>query len=371
MPEYTVARNVAGSYEFTTSQGVAFSEDPRDEKYSAFLHWLSMQPDPHGLDFDGQPPHDAYFFGDMSQLVEHLKKWQAFLYVSRGATHVRGTVESNQTITFGNNSFLRLPVADLHREDPEFIRPLLNYEERSGLVSKSSQTFVTQDVLDDINRYLSEEPTHPIRRLSSWPIRRTFVYLDVSDFSKAKSGHQALIIRAIISLVQKDVLWARAYGLVERVNRPEAMLCIGDGYIFVFEAPRTGAFFAAYLAQLIERSIAKGDIVEFHFRMGVHVGRVFSFWDPGRDSWNYSGDGINGGNRVISAIGKDADDIVFISAQVRNALLGDTDAVCPEILRHSQNRGRRPDKHGNFWRVYELNHAGLTDYLMPEELAQD
>jgi len=34
--------------------------------------------------------------------------------------------------------------------------------------------------------------------------------------------------------------------------------------------------------------------VDFHFRIGVHVGDVYSFYDPGRKDWNYIGDGING-----------------------------------------------------------------------------
>ncbi len=228
----------------------------------------------------------------------------------------------------------------------------------------------SQGVLEEINAELDRKPTRPIRRLSSWPIVRTFVYIDVSDFSKAKTGQQALIIRAIISLVEQDNLWKRAIGLVSDVTQTEAMLCIGDGYIFVFDDPVKATYFAAYLAQLIESSIALKKVVEFHFRMGVHTGLVFNFWDPGRNFWNYTGDGINGGNRVISAIGKDADDIVFISAQVRKRLIGVRDGISPDILAHTQNRGRRADKHGNFWRVYELNHAGLTDDHMPDELRQ-
>ena len=77
------------------------------------------------------------------------------------------------------------------------------------------------------------------------------------------------------------------------------MLCIGDGYIFVFDDSVSATYFAAFLAQLVESMISNKRIVEFHFRMGVHVGKVFGFYDIGRDGWNYVGDGINGGNRVL------------------------------------------------------------------------
>jgi hypothetical protein len=94
----------------------------------------------------------------------------------------------------------------------------------------------------------------------------------------------------------------------------------------------------------------------------VHYGPVYSFWDPGRKDWNDIGDGINGGQRVLAAVGKETDDVVFISGEVRQQLtaMDRGDSPYPQILAALHNRGRKADKHGNPWRVYEVNHTGLT-----------
>jgi hypothetical protein len=68
----------------------------------------------------------------------------------------------------------------------------------------------------------------------------------------------------------------------------EAKLCIGDGYIFVFQDALNAVQFAGQLARLIEVMGAKRLLpVEFHFRMGIHTGEVYCFWDSGRNGWNY------------------------------------------------------------------------------------
>lgn len=57
-------------------------------------------------------------------------------------------------------------------------------------------------------------------------------------------------------------------------------MCIGDGYIFVFREAMEATYFAAYLAHLIEVMVANRQLpVNFHFRMGVHVGPVYTFWE--------------------------------------------------------------------------------------------
>jgi class 3 adenylate cyclase len=184
----------------------------------------------------------------------------------------------------------------------------------------------------------------------------------VSDFSKFRAGQQALVINSLVGIVANDELWGN--GLAERCREGiEAMMCIGDGYIFVFKDTEEATYFAAYLACLIEALVARKRVpVNFHFRMGLHVGEAYTFYDPGRKDWNYIGDGINGGQRVLGTIGKEADDVVFVSGQVREALLagwtGDGDTR--RILSNLHNRGRRADKHGKWWRVYEMNHTDLT-----------
>jgi class 3 adenylate cyclase len=144
----------------------------------------------------------------------------------------------------------------------------------------------------------------------------------------------------------------------------EAKLCIGDGYIYAFRKPAVAVFFAALLANAIEREVANRNVPEFHFRMGVHSGEVRFFWDPGRQNYNYVGDAINNAHRVLSAVGKDSDDVVYISADIRQELLGAVDEVSETVLRHLENRGRKKDKHDKPHRVYLLNHMAVAKSLL-------
>ncbi len=122
--------------------------------------------------------------------------------------------------------------------------------------------------------------------------------------------------------------------------------------------------------------------------MGVHVGPVFCFWDWGRGGqqqaatvvetsealerteggdWNYIGEGINGGQRVLAAVGKETDDVLFISGSVKQELTARDDGAmpCRLILTSLLNRGRKADKHNRFWCVYEVNHTALIGAAMP------
>lgn len=221
-----------------------------------------------------------------------------------------------------------------------------------------SEIRIPATILDEFEKDLPNA-SNDFRRLSAWPITRAFVYLDISDFSQVDALHQAVVIDSLISLIQDDHHWMGSQQ--DWREGCESKLCIGDGYIFVFDDAVRATWFAAHLADLIEISVAHSTLpVDFHFRMGVHVGEVYCFWDFGRDDWNYIGDAINGGNRVLSAIGKDTDDVVFVSADVRKSILANRGgAYNRELLKAMDNRGRRKDKHGNPWRVYELNHSDL------------
>jgi hypothetical protein len=73
-------------------------------------------------------------------------------------------------------------------------------EPASGIIGRESYIWVTDRVLNDLNAVLPDE-TQEIRRISSWPIERTFVYVDVSDFSQSKPGQQALIINSLVYIV--------------------------------------------------------------------------------------------------------------------------------------------------------------------------
>ena len=292
-------------------------------------------------------PNHAVICFDERGLVEECKRRGIMLYASKGGF----PLEKYANI---GNAHLR----SLQRTvEATQIGP------GSGLTWGESNVWIPEGLVHVLDEKLADE-TSDIRRVSSLPIQRTFVYIDVSDFSKHPPGQQALIINSLVELVNGPRYWnAPVAGLYELNTKCEAMMCIGDGYIFVFKDPVDGVNFAAYLAYLVEVNVARRGMgreslpVEFHFRMGAHCGKVFTFWDPGRNGWNYIGDGINGGNRVLSAMGKEHDDAVFISGQLKDELLKRKEHTSPQpdIVRALQNRGRHADKHGNPWRVYELN----------------
>jgi len=73
-------------------------------------------------------------------------------------------------------------------------------EPASGIVRGTSGIYTTDGVLDSFYKnFHSEDST--ARRVSSLPIERTFIYLDVSDFSKYRPGQEALIINSLVRLV--------------------------------------------------------------------------------------------------------------------------------------------------------------------------
>jgi hypothetical protein len=193
--------------------------------------------------------------------------------------------------------------------------------------------------------------------------------LDVSDFSKFKSQDQLLIINSIVNIVRDLKLWhlrqeiqdTRANAIWVSRTDLEASLCIGDGYIYVFSNEYFATRFACHLAALIDIAVARGVVpVEFHFRMGVGSGEVRCFYDPGRRDWNYIGEGINTGQRILSAIEKDTDDVLYVSSDVRkaiNALKRHT--PYSELLSNMTNKGRKKDKHGEMRRVYEINFSNV------------
>ena len=230
-----------------------------------------------------------------------------------------------------------------------------------GIVGTESNLWVPEPLDRLLSAELDDEESD-IRRLSNRPIRRAFVFVDISDFSEFRPGQQALMVTALAAIVRRRDFWQGDPSGERALRDVEAMLCVGDGYIFVFRSSMHATYFAAHLASLIEMLVARGLVpVEFHFRMGVHVGEVYCFWDPGRNDWNYIGEGINGGQRVLSVIGRETDDVLFISARVRQDLLASSgeESVARLILANAQNKGRRHDKHGVPWRTYEVNHTNL------------
>ncbi|MFO0813567.1 MAG: hypothetical protein U0796_10130 [Gemmatales bacterium] len=233
----------------------------------------------------------------------------------------------------------------------------------TGLIEHNSNIFIPHFSLNHINDQLAKSED-TFRRITNWPLNRSFVYLDVSDFSSFPAGTQAVVINSIIRIVQHKSLWI---GVNERANW-ESMICIGDGYIFAFKDACDAAFYAAILAYYIEGLIAlkKSQIipVEFHFRIGIHTGPVYSFWDIGKNDWNYIGDGINGGQRVLAAAGKEKDDVIYLSDEVRKQIIQNnfhTGHHLKDMRKTLTNRGRHKDKHDRSWRIYEMNHDEMVN----------
>jgi class 3 adenylate cyclase len=144
----------------------------------------------------------------------------------------------------------------------------------------------------------------------------------------------------------------------------------------VFRNAVWATYFAANLAYMIDIRNSRPEpapFAQFHYRMGLHCGPVRRFWDQTR--WNYIGDGINGGQRVISVIEPTLDDVVFVSETVVNEVrrqslaIGqpgtseeDLQETASDIKPELVNRGRRMDKHQKEWRVYQLNHTEAAEW---------
>ena len=231
--------------------------------------------------------------------------------------------------------------------------------DKQWIAERPTKLFANERLISQLNSQLADEGTE-IRALSNWPIERTFVYIDISDFSKQSMQDQAIAISDLGRLLRSTSF--KAYQVhvgFDSIDSLESSLCIGDGYILVYENPYEACFRACLLASLVEALIADSCIIDMHFRIGVHTGPVCRFWDevPGSiGRWNYLGGGIIGAQRLLDAMGKDQDDVVYVSADARRAarvVPGNGDPV----EKYLTNRGRRRDKQEVAHRVYEANHS--------------
>jgi hypothetical protein len=251
----------------------------------------------------------------------------------------------------------------LQLQGTEAVPSANTYDPSAGIMPIALPLFASEKLLAKLNEALLEEESE-VRKISTWPVEKTFVYFDVSGFSRDhRVGQQAMILNSLIKLI-KDKIWWRQQQIDARADC-ESSLCIGDGYIYVFSKAHLATCFAAYLANLIEHLIAEKKLPEFHFRVSVHKGPVYRFWDVspnGEGKWNYVGKGITDAERVLSAAGKGKDDVVYVSAETREAIMPEFggDSVY-NIARWLQNRGRLMDKHGQYRRIYEVNHTGWME----------
>lgn len=323
-------------------------------EYHRFLEWASRQP------HDGLPKQlrklmpRTVVLASVEATVEFLKENSIVLKVE---DRDGSLIIPRELIMIGHSTneitMVVIPRATAAEEgncDSFAVRGVRFSQERT-------QAMVSRSVLKLLEAELNNESSQ-LRMLSSWPVSRTFVYVDISDFSQSDPAEQLIIINQLGRTVHGDDGWFGP-GDFARASI-ETSICTGDGYVFVFSEPSSAVFFAAYLACRIEQLVASKADVEYHFRIGVHTGPVFRFWEKtwnGPGKWNYTGAGINDARRVLEAIGRDQDDVVFVSSETRAAMIttmqsGDFSGGVKRL----HNRGRRRDKHGGMRRLYELNH---------------
>lgn len=337
------------------SDGAKVPLDTDDPSFCEFLTWHNDQENKiPRFEFKGNSTF--WCVETCETLISHLKRIGVMLFCEPNEDGEIAPVYQEHR-TMGDTRMYQLCITT---DYPVMAAPYFDVR-YFGIYGQPARLWVSRTLLEHIRERMKSE-NDDIRCLAAWPVERAFVYVDISDFSRFEPGEQALVINTLGWLSRLPSDSASGYEL-KAAKDIESILCIGDGYIYCFKSSLHAAYFAARLANHIESHVARKVGIEFHFRMGVHVGDVFRFWDIGRDRWNYVGDGINGGNRILSAIGKDMDDVVFVSNKVRDQLLSlelSDEYPCNYLLSALQNRGRKSDKHGRMWRVYELHHTDIN-----------
>ena len=214
-----------------------------NQDFCDFLTWDCRQPHPIDPSISPPPGQHNFYFSDLTRLVENCRNRGMMIYVRR-EEDIPPTVGFGDVVDYapingpvsGSFSVLREAVED---DDRMF------HHETCGITSRQTNICVSPNLFNAINAGIADEASD-IRRLVSWPIRRVFVYVDVSDFSTMPPGQQALVINSISNIVEKDA-WE-----TQTPRNYEAKLCIGDGYIFVFGDALDAVRFAGQLAMLVE-----------------------------------------------------------------------------------------------------------------------
>lgn len=369
---YIINKDASGAIQSirTASSNDEISVDAASPEYCDFVRWASQEESPVAPTYEALRP-DLQYFSCIDEVTDYCKRNSVVLFVEGlgGGRREQFSIYHDPPLHPGQFFLKHSPgtVRNGISDDELGFYPLTRavatpdmYERdwRFGFSPEPLPVAVSNALFAVMNAELHKADSD-LRCLSNWPVEKTFVYVDVSGFSQHPVGQQLSIINSLIGLCDDPQHWKGSVpSEVKKFH--EASLCIGDGYIFVFREPPFAVFFAAYLANLIETSIAEGKLAEFHFRISVHTGEVFRFWDRfagGQGRWNYVGTGITEGRRVLEAIGASKDDVVYVSAQTRQKIL-----LLPEgpycVAECLQNRGRRRDKHRIFRRVYEMSHTG-------------
>lgn len=336
-------------------EGTRIPIDPTSKEYGTTLTEISFARN-IPVDFNVLKPKCRYFC-DIDSLVDYVRDEGLLLWTEPkqpgGDRH--WIPKTSSKFTLFDTRFYQLHKVGTVREETD-----------SGFEYQTKRTpvdiWAAEHCFADLEEHLQLDNS-AVRCVSALPTRRCFVYFDISDFSKYRPIEQALVITYLSSLIGKESHWLSSGSIAfQSFEKRWPPLCIGDGYIICYEHATPAVVFAVSLARKIELAIADFSIpIDFHFRVSIHFGKVLRFWDVGKKGWNFVGSGINGGNRVLSAIGKETDDLIFVSWEVRNALMKERNesSLAQRFIEATQPRGRRSDKHGNMWRVFEINHSQI------------
>ncbi|MFT3882834.1 MAG: hypothetical protein QM703_24665 [Gemmatales bacterium] len=352
--EYTETQHLKRVFKIVEGTKIEVAINPGDQDYCDFLTWWAA--DTNRLPF-AMSAQGHTFFSDPNRLAEYCRLNDIHLFVSE-----KGINTAGRDHNILGQYYDCITTASL-------LPPQKKLATLRTAHYSTVKACIPQKHLDVFNAAILDEESL-LRKFSTLPLERTFVYIDISEYSRYSALEQSYVLKDLLDMSSFVEKLLSSYG---RLNGGiEAKLCLGDGYIYVFRSVLEAFLFSVHLASLIELAVSNNNTtVPIHFRIGVHSGDVYFFHDPGRNGWNYCGDGINGGCRVLQAIEKDKDDVVFISSQSRNRLLSmigeKSDEMVWKFVNTLVNRGRRADKHGNLWRVYEVSH---TASIWKEDLLQ-
>lgn len=359
MPNYQIKRD--GDYlesVIDADIGMDVPFDPSSKEYCRFIEWVRSQPHNTARSF-GPSPDSCKFYCTLEEVLSHCKDKSTLLVAFGKDRHAY-----TDSITFVHATNASVRGSKTGTRDIVFhgLSTITSNPSRGSannglniLQTTTPSLYISESLHELLVRELSREGSE-IQCASTQVVDRSFVYLDVSDFSQHTAPEQLAIITFLTRL---GTNWPGNNESSSFFSAFESSICIGDGYIYVFREAKDAAMCAACMASLIERMIADGALIDFHFRIGVHTGEVYRFWDGSR--WNYVGKGVTGGSRVLNAAGKEKDDVVYLSGETRKRI-----AATPHLEQifvatpWLRNIGRHKDKHGEMWRLYEVDHAGWT-----------
>lgn len=198
-------------------------------------------------------------------------------------------------------------------------------------------------------------------------VQRCVMVFDIADFTTRDMDEQVLMLSLLhcaICLANDELGNQIEYPQGKEGEKPiENTLFTGDGYIFVLYKPNNACVFAALLAHVLELLNSNVQWGHIHFRLGLDYGKVHFLRDFNKN-WNYVGDAINNATRVLSTIGPDMDDVVYVSHSV----------YC-EVPHEKKGclfpMGRRKDKHASLHRVYHLNYHSFLDFETTTRLSSN